>query len=494
MVNLITKSDFLLYLICNSSFWLKKNKKAVYKEEEISEFEQIIIDSGIEIEEYGNKLFEDAIFIEETNENSDAVKKTAEALKEEKTIIQASFQTPELFARIDVLEKNKDGTFNLIEIKASGELKKTGARNHIDDLCFQKYVLEENNIKIKSCFVLHPSSEYFLKGELDIKKLFKKENVDEYILKKFEENKIYINNAIKLAKEKEINKKECPCSKKTKANHCSNFEYFNKAIPKGSVWYLAGIRANKLNYFLSKNIIYIKDITPDDFENINDRQVRQVKAERLENPYINEVELKKLLEKMEEPLYFLDYESVMFVIPKIQNTKPWQHIVFQYSLHKIENGKMSHFEYIMDSLEDELGLLKSLKQNIGDKGSVVVWNKSYECSRNRELIKRYPKEANFLTNVNDRVFDLKDVFKDYYEDVEFNGSHSIKSVLPVLCSEFSYKELEISNGTDAVRGYLKFLENDTTKEEKEKIKKDLFAYCNLDTLAMVEIYKKIKEI
>ena len=36
-----------------------------------------------------------------------------------------------------------------------------------------------------------------------------------------------------------------------------------------------------------------------------------------------------------------------------------------------------------------------------------------------------------------------------YDDPRFNGSASIKQVLPVLCPELSYKELDIQEGGSA---------------------------------------------
>jgi hypothetical protein len=77
------------------------------------------------------------------------------------------------------------------------------------------------------------------------------------------------------------------------------------------------------------------------------------------------------------------------------------------------------------------------------------------------------------------------------------GSASIKAVLPALCpsnSELDYKALGISNGGDA-SNYLKALAERTIAEaELETIRKDLLAYCKLDTLAMVKIWEVLEEL
>ncbi|MEA3512934.1 MAG: DUF2779 domain-containing protein, partial [Campylobacterota bacterium] len=79
----------------------------------------------------------------------------------------------------------------------------------------------------------------------------------------------------------------------------------------------------------------------------------------------------------------------------------------------------------------------------------------------------------------------------------FNGKYSIKIVLPTLFpddEELDYKKLgSIQNGGDAMDTFanLHLLKD---KSKLEAIKKDFFAYCRLDTLAMVRIWEKLHKI
>lgn len=85
------------------------------------------------------------------------------------------------------------------------------------------------------------------------------------------------------------------------------------------------------------------------------------------------------------------------------------------------------------------------------------------------------------------------IFKDYYMHPDFNGSHSIKNVLPVLVPELSYKVLEISDGGTASAAWSEMIEMEEG-EQKQGVAKALIEYCKLDTLAMVEIYKVLANI
>jgi len=76
------------------------------------------------------------------------------------------------------------------------------------------------------------------------------------------------------------------------------------------------------------------------------------------------------------------------------------------------------------------------------------------------------------------------------------GKHSIKYVLPALVPKMidAYKELEIvQNGSDAMCVFANLSKIEDEKE-KANLKQALLEYCKLDTLAMVEIVKKLREV
>jgi len=159
-----------------------------------------------------------------------------------------------------------------------------------------------------------------------------------------------------------------------------------------------------------------------------------------------------------------------------------------------EDGKLEHFEYLADELPGATrGLVDVLKERIGPVGSVVVWYESFEKARNAEMAELHPEDRGFLEDLNSRVFDLMKVFKKDYLDPDFQGSASIKNVLPVLLPELSYKTLDIQNGTMALTEWERMLAEHTVTEHKEDIRKNLLEYCKLDTLAMVRIFEFLQK-
>jgi hypothetical protein len=103
-----------------------------------------------------------------------------------------------------------------------------------------------------------------------------------------------------------------------------------------------------------------------------------------------------------------------------------------------------------------------------------------------------PEYKEAMEAINDRVVDLIIPFKQkWYDDPRFEGSASIKKVLPVLCPELTYKTLNIQEGGSAQRLWMEAVLDGARASEKDKILADLLKYCELDTLAMVELYRKL---
>ena len=90
-----------------------------------------------------------------------------------------------------------------------------------------------------------------------------------------------------------------------------------------------------------------------------------------------------------------------------------------------------------------------------------------------------------------RIKDLHKIISKEYYHPKFYGSFSIKSVLPALLPEMTYKNLEIQEGQLAGLEYVRMIDVSTPAEEKKKIKKNLLTYCGHDTLAMLKIREKL---
>ncbi|MBX4201256.1 DUF2779 domain-containing protein, partial [Candidatus Parcubacteria bacterium] len=155
-----------------------------------------------------------------------------------------------------------------------------------------------------------------------------------------------------------------------------------------------------------------------------------------------------------------------------------------------------HFEFLFSEKPDPSpAFLQRLQRDIGLEGTVVVWNKKFECKINEEMAERNPEFKPFIESVNERVYDLMDIFSNqWYVHKDFKGKVSIKNILPVLAPELSYKELEIQEGGSASQQWNEIWLGNVTRIEKETIIRNLKLYCGLDTYAMYAIWKHLYQL
>ena len=100
--------------------------------------------------------------------------------------------------------------------------------------------------------------------------------------------------------------------------------------------------------------------------------------------HLNKEAIRRFLDQMPYPLYFLDFESVQPVVPKYVGTKPYAQIPFQYSLHVLDNegGALRHMEFLAEAATDPLRpLAEALCRDIPENVTVPVYNRTFECTR-----------------------------------------------------------------------------------------------------------------
>ena len=485
----LSKSDFLKYQICPSYLWLWKFKKEVVPTDNQEDITRRL-EQGNEVERYARDLFPNATLIESSGIEAESETKDLIG-KGVKNLFQATAISKDgLLAMADIITFDEESqTWTLIEVKSTNSIKK----EHLYDVTFQKVAFEESGYKIGTTKIIHLNKDYVRKNTVIPTDFLIEADVSDKVAELYPTIKGQAYDALELLKTTN-EPKTCSCRLKSKSNHCPTFHYLNPDIPEYSVFNISRMNGKKLNSLIDDEIFHVHDV-PDDMK-LSETQRNQVDAHKSGNTKINTKAIKEMLSELEFPLYFLDYETVSTAVPLYSGCKPYQQIPFQYSLHIIRKpgGDLEHYEYLSEdaSVLPAESLLESLEKLIDDSGSIIVWNKSFEMSRNREMAKTYPNYHNFIESVNERVFDLMEIFKkQHYVHPDFKGSHSIKAILPILVPELSYKDIDIQNGQVASVRWYDAVTKAVSATEAKKIFADLLKYCRLDTLAMVEIYRKL---
>ena len=491
--DLIDKTTYLAYCQCPKNAWLKVNKPELHGLFELSEFEKSLSVMGHEVEIMAQKLFPNGVLIKSFEKDATDIKRQH---IDHKTpiLFQPTFVFDGFLARSDILTYDTaNDQWNLYEIKASNSLKDANGSDFIEDVSFQAVIIRNLGIKLAKIFIIHLNKEYVRGDELDIKQLFITEDITDQVEEREQETFKRMYQAKKDIFEKSEQELICECVYAGRSAHCTTFTYSHPEVPPYSVHDLARIGSSKktLRLLIDDGIYDLKDIPPE--FHLTKIQNNQLAVYQTKKPMIELEAIRKELNGLQYPLYFLDYETYAPAIPLFKGFHPFEHIPFQFSLHVVNDpaDETDNFEYLhQDNSDPSDMIIEELRSLIGPKGSIIVWNKSFEQSINTRLAERNPKHKVFLDDINSRIYDLMDIFKkQFYVHHDFQGKTSIKKVLPVLVPESSYKDLEIKEGAAASEKWHEMIFGDLVPTEKEKIQKDLMDYCGQDTYAMYVIWK-----
>jgi uncharacterized protein DUF2779 len=485
----LTKSDYLKFLIHPAYLWLQK-----FDKDRLPPFDdstQAIIDAGNEVEEYARQLFPDGVMVQSLF--AESVRETEGYVKDGATVIfqPAVLTDRRLYAKADVLTKNSDGSWDLHEVKSATKEKP----EYIHDLAFQKNAFELSGYTIKRTRLIYINNQYVRQGAVDPTQLFTSVDVTAQVDAIMARTRRGIEEALDI-----MALPECPDDGPAT---CKNwygwrdvYRYLHPDLPESSIYNLTRLDLAQVRELTKAGVTELKKI-PDNFE-LKPQQTAQLAALRAGEPVVHPVKIANHLQKLHFPLYFFDFETVSGGVPLYDGTRPYAQVPFQYSLHilRSRSAELEHREFLATGSQNPMpALLAQMHKDIGLEGSVVVWYKAFEGGVNEMMAQIYPEQAEFLRGVNGRLYDLMEIFSNfYYSDARFGGSASIKNVLPVVVPELSYKDLEIQKGDVASLSWKQAALGKIGGSEATKVYKDLRIYCAQDTLAMVRIYEFLMNV
>ena len=488
----LSKSLYVRGLQCEKSLWLKKKRPEVLQA--LDDSAQAVFDTGTSVGELACELFSGGERIEYTGDFNAQMAKTKELIEHgTKVIYEATFCFDGILVMVDILRICDDGLI-INEVKSSTSVKEV----YIDDASIQYYVISSLGYKVSGVNIIHIDSSYVRGEKLELEKLFHTEDVTEQIMQKQAEIPQILNKFEKiLSKNVEPEVDIGPhCSD---PYNCDAWEYCwceQRGIPEYSIFNISRLRSNKKFELYKNGVVKFEDIK--DLSIFNASQQIQIRSELSKEQIIGKEAIKEFLNTLSYPLYHLDFETFQQAVPEFMGLSPYEQIPFQFSIHKEDGkGNLEHFEFLAEVGADPryelaLNLIKFIPQD----ACVLAYNMGFEKGVIKRLATNYPQISNELMAIHDNIKDLMAPFasKSYYHP-KMQGSYSIKYVLPALVPEFesAYKDLNlIHNGGEAMQAYegMAYMSAD----EHEAYKNALLEYCKLDTLAMVKVLEKLREV
>jgi len=369
----ISKSQYVKGLQCPKALWLYRHRKDLAPE--ITPDKQALFDTGHEIGELAMQYFGDGV--EVTNKYWDvkgAMESTRQYIKDGHDLIfeaTAIHPIDGSYARIDILKRVPGSDeWDLIEVKSSTSVKDY----HIDDMSFQYHVFYGAGYKIRKCFMMLIDNQYG------------------YVLERKAEASVSIGARC-------FAPFECDYKDHCWA-HVPDYSVYD-VFPKSKAEDISrqhGVDIEKLPEHIRPTGIKAVDVQS------------YLEGETL----VNAQAISSFLKQIEYPIYYLDYETIMPAIPMFDDTRPFQQIPFQFSVHVQHEpgGELTHHEFLhKDRSDPRRNFAEKLVELCGDKGTVLVYNQSFEIARNKELAQDFPEYADAIQAINARVVDLLEPFK-----------------------------------------------------------------------------------
>lgn len=485
---MLSKSKYLVGHQCPKRLWLEANRRDLVPAQ--SPARERVFSQGHEVGRLARERFPGGILIEE-----DPLKwriandQTRQALDEGARILfEPCFLYDDTIARADVLRRNDDDSFDLIEVKSN-----TGPKpEHVLDLAVQTYVYEGSGVHISRAILMHLNNACRYP---DLSNLFAQADLTSEMRLHLPEvlgNLAALKGTLDSREEPSVrlgkrcmNPYECPFW-----DYCARLW----ELPCPSVFDIPHLDADSRDALIERGVLSLDAVPADAVLGFQaDRFLRLYRSRSKEIDFQG---IRAWLGALRFPIYFLDFETDAPAIPWLPGIGPFGSIPFQFSLHVLhEDGKLDEAPgFLHEDRTDPRPLIaQALLDQIGEEGSIIAYNASFEKRVIGQLAEFLQRIAKPLQRLQPRFADLLDVFRKYYIDPAFKGSNSIKAVLPVICPELSYSALDVHNGEDAQVAWAKLIAS-TVPEERETLASALRSYCGLDTLAMVKLYEYLSNL
>jgi hypothetical protein len=494
---MITKKRVIEYLKCKRAAFLQKFHKTFgIDKNTLTAHKRYIMQSGIDAENHYRTFRKDGVLVEDGqgwsfNRFSDAIYSTANLIMDGETrLFQAAFATDDdVYTLCDeITVDDKDSSHLIInEVKASTSVKP----EHLLDVAVQSVAVLDNEYELDDIMITHLDNTKKMDDGI---KMYKTESVKSRVLDIIPK----VRHAIGKVKELFSDGIMPEPTYQKACFDCDFGDYCLSELPDTNILTPPHMHHSRIALLQSNQILDVRDI-PDDFP-LTDAQSLYVSTVNTGEAHIDKDGIRTLLKQLTYPIAFMDFETYNYSLPIVPDTKPWEQVPFQFSIHTMSReGTISHDEYLFTrGLKSSdirknflLRLLESLETN---DGSIIVYNAGFEKSILKRLAQRFLGYSERINSIIDRIWDLELIFKNHYTDPRFLGKTKLKVVAPTLIEECDYSDLEIDNGGDATRIWAELMKYEGKVLPVDdmidivKSSDNLLRYCAMDTWVMVKLF------
>lgn len=516
----LSKSRYVAGLQCHKLLWLKIHEPDA-KELKPDKVLQDRFDQGAQVGQLARERWPGGVLIDLPHwQVRERIERTREAMEAgAAAIFEASFLADDTHVMVDVLVR-EDGGWRLVEVKSSSSQKD----EHLPDAAVQLHVLTRCGVQVTAVEIMHLNREFrlpFSAAPVPDKRqapfgsrlsaspdLFERTPVADLVAP--------LLAGIPDQLREQLAMLAGPEPTPAIGRHCQeprDCPFMGRCWPsdRGHISKLYSVGKVKCQDYFNQGVTRIEQLPPPKPGKKTNptiqRQIRALKEDRL----IVEDTLADALAPFTGRLGFLDFETISRAVPVWPGMKPWEMAAAQFSLHvagrepsthrdranpsrsRAENS-YQHVEFLAEGPDDARPVLARAMIAATKESDKVLTYSGFEKTRIRSLQETVPELRDELVALEHKLVDLLPVIREHVYHPAFEGSFSLKYVLPALCPELSYKDLVIVDGAEASVeiARLLFCAGKIAPEEHARVRADLLAYCKQDTWAMVRLLETLR--
>jgi hypothetical protein len=483
----IGKSRYLAGLQCERRLWLQLFRPELATAPDAGDMSRRV--EGEKVGRRARALYPGGAAVESADWD-EALADTARLLGDSSVpaIYEAAFERDDLRVRTDILRRRPDSGWALHEVKSSTRVR----GEHIDDVAFQLFVLEGSGISARPAEVLHLDADYVRgEGEIDWTCLFRRTDVTARALDRVEDVRADLARLCPIRGRSEAPGIE-PSEHCRRPRWCEFWEHCTRNKPLDWIGRFPGLTAARLVSLQQQGIERVADLPVDFPLTPLQKRVRDALAGGID---VVAPDLTHALARLGPPSLYLDFESYGPALPPYPGTRPFQQIPFQWSLHlEAADGSLTHREFLASGREDpRRAFARSLLDALGETDHPILVYSSFESERLDDLARDLPDLAGEIESVQARLRDLYAIVRQHVYHPAFRGSFSLKRIAPVLVPCFGYDDLRgVTDGGGAVAALERMVSGALGLEEESRLRGALLAYCERDTLALVEVHRALR--
>ncbi len=512
----LTKSRFLSGLQCHRRLWLATHAPDLASPR--SDATEHILRMGTELGRAAHALFPGGLLIASPAfDHADAIQQTRAAMDDPSipAIFEAAFEFAEVRIRVDILERLENGGWGLREVKSASSFKRD---QHVTDLAIQLWGLEQLGVDVASVQLVHvngafvrsaaggsgasfgglasatavmtaanPADERAAAAPIDWPAFFVCVELVETLAASSsgdlsaDIDSMHATLALPNAPARDPG---AFCNKPHRCpfwNHCTR--------DKPPAWF---VEQSGHKPALKR---------------------RMIDAIGSDRPWTSGT-LAQERTRLQPPVWALDFEAIAPAIPFYPGTRPYQPIVFQWSLDRwsgaepssetatsagpragprFEYDEIEHFEFLAPGDHDPRpeaarALVAALSR---DAAPILVYS-GYERRCLNDLAACSPELTPALNAIEHRLVDLLPIVRQHIYHPDFGVSFSIKTVAPALAPEIAYDDLPgVADGMSALATFVQIATGVLSGEEAQRARTGLLAYCARDTRALIGVARAL---